>query len=153
MSGLSNSVHLVIADDDEDDRMLIEDAFVECCLNNHREYVEDGEELLQYLRGEGKWSDRDASKLPGLILLDLNMPRMDGRTALSHLKDDPKLKRIPVIVLTTSKAEEDILRTYDLGVSSFISKPVSFDGLIKVVRALNNYWIELVQLPARADSY
>ena len=138
---------MVIADDDVDDRMLIEDAFSECCLRNKREYVEDGEELLHYLRAQGRWSHRDASILPGLILLDLNMPRMDGRTALSHLKADPKLRRIPVVVLTTSKAEEDILRTYDLGVNSFISKPVSFDGLLQVVRALNDYWIEVVQLP------
>jgi CheY-like chemotaxis protein len=145
-----NTISLVIADDDADDRMLIEDAFVESRLSNARDYVEDGQELLHFLRAEGKWSDRDATKLPGLILLDLNMPRMDGRTALEHLKADPKLKRIPVVVLTTSKAEEDILRTYDLGVSSFISKPVTFDGLVDVVRALNHYWIEVVELPAYA---
>ncbi len=141
------SISFLIADDDADDRMLIEDAFVECCLSNKRDYVEDGQELLDYLRAEGKWADRDPSDLPGVILLDLNMPRMDGRTALSHIKDDPVLKRLPVIVLTTSKAEEDIYRTYDLGVNSFISKPVTFDGLLSVVRALNHYWIELVQLP------
>jgi len=145
-----NTISLVIADDDADDRMLIEDAFVESRLSNARDYVEDGQELLHFLRAEGKWSDRDATKLPGLILLDLNMPRMDGRTALEHLKADPKLKRIPVVVLTTSKAEEDILRTYDLGVSSFISRPVTFDGLVDVVRALNHYWIEVVELPAYA---
>lgn len=148
---MSTRMTMVIADDDIDDQMLIEDAFSECCLRNEREYVENGEELLQFLRAEGKWSDRDPSKLPGLILLDLNMPRMDGRTALSHLKADPRLRRIPVVVLTTSKAEEDILRTYDLGVNSFISKPVSFDGLLKVVRALNDYWIEVVQLPTQSS--
>jgi CheY-like chemotaxis protein len=109
--------------------------------------VEDGEELLAYLRGEGKFSGQPR-RLPGLILLDLNMPRMDGRTALKHIKADPELRRIPVIVLTTSKAEEDILRTYDLGVSSFITKPVSFEGLVDVVRTLNHYWIEIVELPA-----
>ena len=141
------SISFLIADDDADDRMLIEDAFVECCLSNQRDYVEDGQELLDYLRAKGEWADRDPSDLPGVILLDLNMPRMDGRTALSHIKDDPVLKRIPVVVLTTSKAEEDIYRTYDLGVNSFISKPVTFDGLLSVVRALNDYWIELVQLP------
>ncbi len=144
-------IKLLIADDDADDRMLIEDAFVESRLKNERDYVEDGEELLQYLRAEGKWSHRDATSLPGIILLDLNMPRMDGRTALMHLKDDPVLKRIPVVVLTTSKAEEDILRTYDLGVNSFISKPVTFDGLLNVVTALNHYWIEVVQLPSQAE--
>ena len=141
------AISFLIADDDADDRMLIEDAFVECCLGNKRDYVEDGQDLLDYLRAQGKWADRDPTELPGVILLDLNMPRMDGRTALSHIKEDPELRRIPVVVLTTSKAEEDIYRTYDLGVNSFISKPVTFDGLLSVVRALNNYWIELVQLP------
>ena len=138
---------IVIADDDADDRMLVEDAFAESRLANPRIYVEDGEELLQYLRGEGKFAGQPR-RLPGLILLDLNMPRMDGRTALKHIKADPELRRIPVIVLTTSKAEEDILRTYDLGVSSFITKPVSFEGLVDVVRTLNHYWIEIVELPA-----
>lgn len=144
-------IKLLIADDDADDRLLIEDAFLECRLKNERDYVEDGEELLHYLRAEGKWAHRDASDLPGIILLDLNMPRMDGRTALSHLKDDPVLRRIPVVVLTTSKAEEDIMRTYDLGVNSFISKPVTFDALVNVVQALNHYWIEVVQLPSQVE--
>lgn len=148
----SKQIKIVIADDDADDRMLIEDAFVECRLRNERAYVEDGEDLLDYLRAGGRWAENKGAELPGLILLDLNMPRMDGRTALSHLKADPELRRIPVIVLTTSKAEEDILRTYDLGVNSFISKPVTFDGLIEVVRALNHYWIELVQLPAAIEA-
>jgi CheY-like chemotaxis protein len=141
-------ITILIADDDIDDRMLIEDAFRECRLGNQLEFAENGEELLHYLRGEGKFAGRDRSKQPGLILLDLNMPRMDGRTALKHLKEDPDLRRIPVVVLTTSKAEEDILRTYDLGVSSFITKPVTFQGLVDVVCALNNYWIEIVELPA-----
>jgi len=141
------SLTIVIADDDADDRMLVEDAFKESRLANPRVYVEDGEELLAYLRGEGKFAGQ-ARRLPGLILLDLNMPRMDGRTALKHIKNDPELRRIPVIVLTTSKAEEDILRTYDLGVSSFITKPVSFEGLVDVVRTVNHYWIEIVELPA-----
>lgn len=144
-------IKLLIADDDADDRMLIEDAFQECRLHNERDYVEDGVELLEYLRAEGKWSHRDKSDLPGVILLDLNMPRMDGRAALTQLKADPMLKRVPVVVLTTSKAEEDILRTYDLGVNSFISKPVTFDGLLDVVRTLNHYWIEVVQLPSQVE--
>jgi CheY-like chemotaxis protein len=142
------SLTIVIADDDADDRMLVEDAFAESRLANPRVYVEDGEQLLQYLRGEGEFAQQQQPRrLPGLILLDLNMPRMDGRTVLKHIKDDPELRRVPVIVLTTSKAEEDILRTYDLGVSSFITKPVSFEGLVDVVRTLNHYWIEIVELP------
>lgn len=143
-----HSISILIADDDADDRMLIEDAFRESRLSNPLAFVENGEELLHYLRGQGKFADRGPIKMPRLILLDLNMPKMDGRTALGHLKADPDLRRIPVVVLTTSKAEEDILRTYDLGVSSFIAKPVTFQGLVDVVRALNSYWIEIVELPA-----
>jgi CheY-like chemotaxis protein len=143
------SLSIVVADDDADDRMLIEDAFNESRLANPLEFAEDGVELLDLLKRRGKYADRDPRRLPGLILLDLNMPRMDGRTALRHLKEDAELRRIPVVVLTTSKAEEDILRTYDLGVSSFICKPVSFDGLVDVVRTLNHYWIEIVELPGR----
>ncbi len=143
-----SSISILIADDDADDRMLIDDAFRESRLSNPLVFVENGEDLLHYLRGEGKYAGRAEIVMPRLILLDLNMPKMDGRTALRHLKADPELKRIPVVVLTTSKAEEDILRTYDLGVSSFIAKPVTFQGLVDVVRALNNYWIEIVELPA-----
>ena len=111
-------------------------------------FVENGEQLLQCLRREGQYADQmPGRKNPGLILLDLNMPLMDGRAALAQLKADPELRRIPVVVLTTSKAEEDVLRTYDLGVNSFITKPVSFDALVDVVRTLNHYWIEIVQLP------
>jgi len=144
---LKNTMQIVIADDDADDRMLIDDAFKEARLANPIDFVVDGEELLEYLRGTGKFAHRVEKPHPGLILLDLNMPRMDGRTVLTHLKADPQLRRIPVVVLTTSKAEEDILRTYDLGVSSFIAKPVSFDGLVDVVRTLKHYWIEIVELP------
>ncbi len=140
---------IIIADDDSDDRMLINDAFEESRLANPLIFVEDGEQLLQCLRGQGKFAGAASTKnKPGLILLDLNMPKMDGRTALAHLKADPDLRRIPVIVLTTSKAEEDVLRTYDLGVNSFITKPVSFEALVDVVRTLNHYWIEIVQLPS-----
>ena len=142
------SISILIADDDADDRMLIDDAFRESRLSNPLKFVENGEELLHYLRGQGKFAGRNMDDMPKLILLDLNMPKMDGRTALKHLKADPELRRIPVVVLTTSKAEEDILRTYDLGVSSFITKPVTFQGLVDVVRALNTYWIQIVELPA-----
>lgn len=148
----SGQLTMVIADDDADDRLLIEDAFQECRLGTQRDYVEDGAELLQYLRAEEKWSHRNAADLPCIILLDLNMPRMDGRTALAKLKADPLLRRIPVVVLTTSKAEEDIARTYDLGVNSFITKPVTFDGLLNAVRALNDYWLKNVQLPSQFEA-
>ena len=147
-NGPKKSISICIADDDADDRLLIEDAFRESRLGNELAFCEDGEDLLEYLRCQGRHAGRDSRVLPGLILLDLNMPRMDGRTALAHLKADPMLRRIPVIVLTTSKAEEDILRTYDLGVSSFIAKPVTFDRLVDVVQTLNHYWIDIVELPS-----
>ncbi|MEM7311969.1 MAG: response regulator [Planctomycetota bacterium] len=140
-------ISILIADDDADDRMLIEDAFEESRLSNPLAFVEDGEQLLAYLRRETPYESLSGQPMPGLIILDLNMPKMDGRTALSHLKADPELQRIPVIVLTTSQAEEDILKTYGLGVSSFISKPVTFDGLVEVVKVIGQYWIQIVALP------
>lgn len=140
-------ITILVADDDADDRMLIEDAFSESKLQNPLHFVEDGEQLLAYLKREGKYEDMEGKPYPGVILLDLNMPKMDGRTALAKIKEDEDLCRIPVIVLTTSKAEEDILRTYNLGVNSFITKPVTFDGLVQVVRSIGQYWIEIVALP------
>jgi CheY-like chemotaxis protein len=112
--------------------------------------VENGEELMDYLHRRGAFADPARSPRPGLILLDLNMPRKDGREALAEIKSDPALRQIPVVVLTTSKAEEDIYRTYDLGVNSFITKPVTFDGLVNVMRTLGTYWFEIVELPAAA---
>ncbi|NKB51097.1 MAG: response regulator [Rhizobiaceae bacterium] len=144
-------IRILVADDDADDRMLIGDAFEEACLKNPVDFVEDGLELLEYLKHEGKFADLAEDIRPGIILLDLNMPRMDGRTALQEIRNDPELRNIPIVVLTTSKSEEDILRTYDLGVNSFITKPVTFDGLVKVVQILNQYWVEIVALPANID--
>ncbi len=145
-------ITILVADDDADDRMLIEDAFEESRLNNPVDFVENGEQLLQYLRRESAYADMQDRALPGLILLDLNMPKMCGRTALGIIKKDPDLQRIPVVVLTTSKAEEDIIRTYGLGVSSFITKPVTFDRLVEVVKTIGNYWIEIVALPPECTS-
>ena len=147
-----NPITILVADDDADDRMLIEDAFDESCLQNPLHFVEDGEQLLLYLRREGKYENLKSEPYPGVILLDLNMPRMCGRTALAKIKEDPDLCRIPVIILTTSKAEEDILRTYGLGVSSFITKPVTFDRLVEVVKTIGSYWIEIVALPPECTS-
>ena len=141
-------ITIVVADDDPDDRMMIEEAFEENRLKNNLAFVEDGEQLIDYLRGEGAYAEKDRRNPVGVILLDLNMPRMDGREALKIIKSDPELQRIPVVVLTTSKAEEDILRTYDLGVSSFITKPVTFDALVEVVKVLGQYWFEIVALPS-----
>ena len=141
------SITILIADDDPDDRFLIEEAFRENQLSNRLDFVEDGEQLLAYLRRENEWKRLDGEPYPGLILLDLNMPKMDGRTALKELKSSEKFQNIPVVILTTSQAEEDIIRTYHCGVNSFITKPVSFEGLVGVVRVINDYWIEIVRLP------
>ncbi|WP_299614981.1 response regulator [Pelagibius sp.] len=140
-------ITILVADDDPDDRLLIEDAFLESKLGNKLYFVKDGIELLEYLRHEGEYANPEVSPRPGIILLDLNMPRMDGREALVEIKKDPNLKQIPIVVLTTSKAEEDILRTYDTGVNSFITKPVTFEGLVDLVRVLTSYWIQIVELP------
>lgn len=137
---------ILMADDDPDDRLMAREAMEEARLSNPLFFVEDGEQLLHYLRRTGAYTDPQSSPRPGLILLDLNMPRMDGREALQVIKTDPELRRIPVVVLTTSRAGEDICRTYDLGVNSFITKPVTFEGLVEVMRNLAHYWFELVEV-------
>lgn len=140
-------ISILIADDDSDDRMLIEDAFEESGINVPLHFVEDGEQLLSFLRRERQFESFSDQPLPQLILLDLNMPKVDGRAALAALKKDESLRTIPVVVMTTSKSEEEVRRTYALGVSSFISKPATFDGLIDVVEAIGKYWIDTVALP------
>ncbi|MFQ5813550.1 MAG: response regulator [Anaerolineae bacterium] len=136
-----------MADDDPDDRMLAKEALEEARMANDLHFVEDGEELMDYLYRRGKYAELISSPRPGLILLDLNMPKKDGREALKEIKADPGLRRIPIVVLTTSRAEEDIYRTYDLGVSSFITKPVSFESLVGIMKTLGKYWFEIVELP------
>ena len=138
---------ILIADDDAEDRMLIQDALEESRLKNQIQFVENGEELMDYLHNRRNFKDKDAYPTPGLILLDLNMPKKDGREALKEIKSDDFLRLIPIVVLTTSKAEEDVLRTYDLGVSSFITKPVTFSSLVDVMKTLSKYWFEIVELP------
>lgn len=143
---------ILLADDDPDDRMLTQRALKKSRLVNELHMVEDGEELMRYLRREGEYADPDTAPWPGLILLDLNMPRKDGREALREIKSDPKLRRIPVIVLTTSEAELDILRSYDLGVNAFVTKPVTFDGLATAIQRLGQFWFEIVKLPDAAGT-
>jgi CheY-like chemotaxis protein len=140
-------ITILLADDDPDDRKLTQDAFAENRLANILHCVEDGEELMDYLHRRGKYDNLRGESLPGLILLDLNMPRKDGREALKEIKADPELRRIPIVVLTTSKAEEDILRTYDLGVNSYVTKPVTFKSLVELIKVLGRYWFEVVELP------
>jgi CheY-like chemotaxis protein len=141
-------IAILLADDDPDDRELAQQALAESRLANALQCVEDGEELMAYLRNEGAYADAAAHPRPGLILLDLNMPKKDGREALREIKADPELRHLPVVVLTTSKAEEDVYRSYDLGVNSFITKPVTFDGLVAVMQVLGRYWFEIVELPS-----
>ncbi len=145
----SKSIVILMADDDADDRLLAKDALTECRLANDLHFVENGEELLEYLKRRGKYASLADAPRPGLILLDLNMPKKDGREALKEIKADPELRRIPVVVLTTSKADTDIGRIYELGANSFISKPVSFDSLVEVMKILGRYWFEIVELPIK----
>ena len=144
MTKLGQPIIILMADDDADDRMLAKEALEESRVLNDLRFVEDGEELMDYLYRRGKFSD---APRPGLILLDLNMPKKDGREALREIKADPDLRRIPIVVMTTSKAEEDIYRSYDLGASSFITKPVTFERLLELMRAVGQYWVEFVELP------
>ncbi|HEY0893346.1 MAG TPA: response regulator [Cellvibrio sp.] len=138
---------ILMADDDADDRLLAQEAMHESRVLNELHFVEDGVQLLSYLRGDESFNDRVLYPMPGLILLDLNMPKMDGREALAEIKADPRLRRIPVVILTTSKAEEDMVKGYDLGAASYITKPVTFDALVELMRTLGKYWVEFVELP------
>ena len=148
---LARPITILLADDDEEDRMLTSDALNESRVVNDLKFVEDGEDLLDYLYRRGKYTDPASAPRPGLILLDLNMPKKDGREALRVIKADPDLRRIPIVVLTTSKAEEDIYRTYDLGANSFIAKPVKFESLVALMKEIKRYWIEIVELPINGE--
>jgi CheY-like chemotaxis protein len=146
-----DSIVILMADDDDDDFMLTQKALKESKLLNTLIRVKDGEELLDYLLKRGEYVNEEVTR-PGVILLDLNMPRKDGREALREIKSNPDLNDIPVVVFTTSKAEEDIYRSYQLGVNSFITKPVTFENLISVMKALGKYWFEIVELPRNNGS-
>lgn len=137
----------LMADDDPDDRVLTKSALKESKVLNELFFVEDGEELMDYLKLEGKYTNPDDAPRPSVILLDLNMPKKDGREALKEIKSDPNLRRIPVVIMTTSKAEEDIVRSYDLGANSYITKPVTFERLIELMKTMGQYWVEFVELP------
>ena len=143
----SQPVVILMADDDEDDRLLTQDALDESQIVNDLYFVEDGELLMDYLHQQGNYSEPASAPRPSLILLDLNMPRKDGREALAEIKQDPTLRSIPIVVLTTSAAEEDVLKTYDLGVSSFITKPVDFQSMVHIMKMLGHYWFDVVRLP------
>jgi CheY-like chemotaxis protein len=144
------SVTILMADDDEDDRQLTREALQNSRLANDMRFVADGQELLDYLRREGAYADAAEAPRPGVILLDLNMPKKDGREALAEIKADVSLRSIPVVVLTTSRDEQDVLRSYNLGVNSFITKPVTFAALVEVMGTWQRYWFDLVELPELA---
>lgn len=147
MAKSSKPITILMADDDADDRLMTKEAFEESRLANDLRFVEDGVELMDYLQRRDKYSDPATSPRPGLILLDLNMPKKDGREALKEIKADPNLKCIRIVILTTSKAEEDIYRSYNLGAASYITKPVTFAGMAEVIKTVGKYWLEIVELP------
>jgi len=147
MSNTRRPITILMADDDADDRQMTKEAFEESMLVNDLRFVEDGVELMEYLQRKGKYADPALSPFPGLLLLDLNMPRKDGWEALREIKADPILKTLRVVILTTSQAEQDIVRGYSLSVASFIIKPVTFSGLLDVVKVMGRYWLEIVELP------
>lgn len=148
MKHKGSTVTLLMAEDDPDDRVMVEEAWQESLLSDDLHFVEDGEELMHYLKHQGKYAYGVDAPRPSLILMDLNMPKKDGREALKEIKSDPDLRQIPVVVLTTSRAEEDIARSYEMGANSFITKPVTFDALVDVLKTLRKYWLEIVALPS-----
>lgn len=141
-------ITVLYAEDDEDDRKLTVDALQASRLANDLRTVRDGEELMDYLLRRGTYADPATSPAPDIILLDLNMPRKSGQEALREIKASPGLRHIPVIVLTTSKTEEDIFRSYDLGASSYVTKPVTFSSMIRILDEIGRYWFEIVELPS-----
>jgi CheY-like chemotaxis protein len=143
---------ILLADDDPDDIEMTRRALAKNDLGAELYTVGDGEELLDFLNHRGACAPPARSPTPSLILLDLNMPKMDGREALAEIKSDPKLHRIPVVVMTTSTAEQDIARAYDLGSNSFISKPITLAELVDITKVLGQYWFEIVKLPKASES-
>lgn len=143
-------VTILLVEDDPGDRRLTIRALARGKLRNEIHIAEDGEEALNYLFRRGKYSDPASSPRPDLVLLDLNLPKIDGRDVLAEIRACPELRHLLVVVLTTSKQEEDILKTYDLGVNSYITKPVTFDRFVEVVQVLQDYWFQVVLLPGGA---
>lgn len=151
MNRIKNQVPILIADDDKEDCEMIRDAFQESRLLNNLHFVHDGEELMSYLKRQGKYEDYSKYPMPGLILLDLNMPKKDGRECIQEIKNNCDLRQIPIVVLTTSQAEEDVIRSYNLGVNSLITKPVEFSSLVQIMKELGHYWFEIVKLPLNVE--
>lgn len=150
MSEIAKPVIILMAEDDEDDRLLTREAFAASNTLNELSFVNDGVELIEYLEKAVDVPGEGQKPLPDLILLDLNMPRKDGREALEEIKQNPDWRRIPVVVMTTSRAEEDVMRSYQSGAAGYIPKPISFEGLVSAVAGLKNYWVQIVKLPPRS---
>ena len=138
-------IEVLLVEDDPGDVLMTREAFEDYKVKNNLHVVSDGVEALSFLRGEGEYT---GSPRPDLILLDLNLPLKDGREVLSEIKSDDKLRRIPVVVLTTSEAEEDVLRSYDLHANAYITKPVDFDRFVDVVRHIDDFFVSVVRLPS-----
>jgi CheY-like chemotaxis protein len=141
---------ILFAEDDPDDRLLLREAIEATLLRCDLRFVEDGDDLMDYLRHRGRYSGD--SPRPALIMLDLNMPGKDGREAAREIKGDPRLRQIPIVVLTTSKSEEDVYRLYDLGVNSFLRKPATFEGLLRLVSKVREFWLSTAELPISQSS-
>lgn len=150
MTRETKSVTILLAEDDVDDQTLIKRAFERSRFVAEVRTVDNGEELMDYLHRRGTYEDPQRSPWPGLILLDLNMPLKSGREALREIKQDPDLRVIPVVILTTSTSEADILESYGTGANAYITKPVTFDGLVHTVQALDEFWFEIAKLPSAA---
>lgn len=148
MNSSGETIRIHMADDDPDDRLLLSEAMEDAKVENPLDFTVDGEDLMRYLRREGEYEGLQGHPLPDLLLLDLNMPRKDGRECIAEIRGDESLKHIPIVVLTTSQADEDVLASYRLGVNSFITKPVTFDKLVETVRTMAEYWIRFVRLPS-----
>lgn len=142
---------ILCAEDDPDDRLLLKEAIETAPSGCDLRFVEDGDDLMDYLRRRGRYAGKAAAPRPALIMLDLNMPGKDGREAAREIKGDPRLRQIPIVVLTTSKNEEDVFRLYDLGVNSFLRKPTSFEGLLGLVRKIRDFWLATAELPLRRN--
>lgn len=141
-------VSLLLAEDDEDDYVLIKEAFRELGLTNEIYRVKNGEELIDFLLRRGDYHSAKPLPRPLVVLLDLNMPKKDGREALKEIKGYPELRSIPIVILTTSKYDDDIVKTYALGVNSYIKKPVSFDQFVDLLKVFKQYWFDIVELPS-----
>jgi CheY-like chemotaxis protein len=141
-------IEILLVEDNEGDIGLVEEVFQEAKIMNNLNIAEDGEEAMLFLHKKGKFSNVPS---PDIILLDLNLPGKDGREVLKEIKEDNELKRIPVVILTTSKAEEDILKSYNLHANSYITKPVDFDQFIRVIKSIENFWLDIVKLPSNGN--